>query len=367
MKKAISALAALALAAAAARADGKGDANILRQTVDATFRDVQAAFAAAPVPADKTVAVLPVAGDKGLLFAGRLKNAITAAGRKCIEDKDDPAFGEILKEIAWDERKEDVLDGATVQKFGRLLAAQVLVTASVRAMESNERYAYFEIELHATEIATKRHLWGSVFAKHVYAPEFKDAGRAEGIPAPLRDAIAKDMRAKIEASLKGAPKLASVKKAAILPLPGDVKGYVLSVVRDAFSGTSISPANLDVATLGEARIRLRDSPGDADAVLYGSVRDLSERAMPVSPSGGTNFQYRAEVQLRLERPDGTVLWSDTVQVSAEHAEKPGMWGALCAWFPVLKEKPWLAVAVPAGVVVALAVLAMFLRAVTRPR
>ncbi len=364
MKKTILAL-VLPLLSAAALASG-GSEDLMRQTVDAAFKDVQDAIAASPVPAGATVAVLPVAGDRDRYIAGRLKNAVTAGGRKCVEDKDDPVFGEILKEIAWDERKEDILDPATVQKFGRLQAAQVLLTATVRTLESNERYSFFEFELHATEIATKRHLWGDVFEKHLYMPGLEDAAGESGIPAPLRDALASEMRAKIEASLKKSGKLSNIGKVAYLPLAGDSKGYVFSIVRDAVSSTSMSLVNLDVATRGEARMRLRDRRVAADALLSGSVRELSGSVVEDSPAG-KRFRYRAEVQLCIEGTDGAALWSDTISIDVEREEELGIWGRLCKLFPSLASKPWLAVVVPVCLVLGVFVFISVLRGMTRVR
>ena len=40
---------------------------------------------------------------------------------------------------------------------------------------------------------------------------------------------------------------------------------------------------------------------------------------------------------------------------------------LCGWFPSLRGKPWLVVAVPLGVMLLLIVLVMFFKATTRVR
>jgi len=94
--------------------------------------DIQSALAASTLPKDKPLAILPVRGDSNGYILGILKTAITGAGLLCVEGKGDPFFDEVLKEVAWDERKEDMLDTNTIVKFGQLKAAKLLAYAFIR-------------------------------------------------------------------------------------------------------------------------------------------------------------------------------------------------------------------------------------------
>ena len=187
------------------------------------------------------------------------------------------------------------------------------MTAAVRSMDYTERYAYFEVELHATEVATKRHLWGGVFAKRQYAPGVEGVGRADEIPTEFRQALQNQLRKQLEESLNGAKAPRGIGSVAVLPLATDVKGYVGSLVRDALTRTRIRPVNLGVETLAEGRLALRDVPPPADALLWGTLRELSFSVSQASPAT-QETKYRAELQLCIETSDGTTPWSETFMV-----------------------------------------------------
>ena len=72
--------------------------------------EAEKALASAPVPKGQPIAVLPLAGDSEGGIRALLKNALVVAGKTCVEGKEDPMWDEVLNEIAWDERKEDILD-----------------------------------------------------------------------------------------------------------------------------------------------------------------------------------------------------------------------------------------------------------------
>ena len=327
---------------------------------------------AAAIPSGKAVALLPVVGPLGEdWMAGLLQNALTAAGKTCVVAKHDPAFSAILKEMEWDARKEDILDPKTVDRFGALKSAQILLSAVVTvaqktAKDDEVRCVFVELELHAIEIATKKHLWGGVFAKRRYLP---GSGAAEvdvgDIPVKLRELMQEKLRGRMAASIKASPKLNSVKTVAILPVVGDVRGYASALVRDAVSRTALVPKNLDILTLAEARYAMRDSDA-ADGILYGLMRDLSVRTNKDEPLS-EDKTYSAEIQLCMESSKTREqLWSETFLVT-ETATKDGWWYVATRYFPALRERPWLAVVVPILILLFLFVLLKVLRLMVRVR
>ena len=366
MKNTHAVLLAATLSAIAAHGQSLAMDESFRQAVQGAMDEASKAITKSAIPEKAAVAILPVPGDRDGWLAGQLKIALTAAGRTCVEGKEDPMWAEVLKEVEWDERKEDMLDNETVDRFGRLKSAQVLLSAFVRSRDLTDRYAFFEIELHATEIATKQHIWGGVFAKRHYKPGFEEVGRVDEIPVALREAMQEKMRTKIAESIKVAEKLSAVKTVAMLPLADDVGGYAFSIVRDAMTKTALTPVNLDLATLGEARLQLRDKPGQADAVLHGSLRDLSARIVETTPNSVTR-EYFAEVQLCIETAARAQLWSDTVVVSERGTDSLGWWDTVCEFFPSLRKSPGKLVFYPLVALVLLAALWILLHAMTRVR
>ena len=337
-----------------------------RQAVQGAIDEAEAALASSPIQAKSAIAILPIAGDPDGWLAGQLKIALTKAGKTCVEGKEDPMWDEIIKEIKWDERKDDILDKATLDKFGKLKSAQTLLYAFVRSCELTNRYAFFEIELHATDISTTQHVWGGVFAKRYYKPGFEDVGRIDDVPTELREAMQTKMRDAFAKSINESEKIGDGMKFAFLPLVADVKDYALSIVRDALAKSKITPLNLDLKTLAEARMQVRDKPGQADGVMYGALRDFSVRLVDKTPWSRT-YEFSVEVQLCVESAARAQLWSDTVLEQDRFVKKIGIWPMLCEWFPSLESRPWLLVVIPLAVLVGLFLLASLLRAMTRVR
>lgn len=352
-----------ALAALSVRAQSLAYDETYRQAVQGALDEARVALAASALPADEPIAILPVADDEDGWILGSLKIALTQAGKRCVEGKEDPLWAEILKEVEWDERKADMLDASTLDRFGRLQSARILVSAFVRARRRTERYAFFEIELHASEIATKRHLWGGVFAKRQYVPGIEELGGAVDLPQELRETMQGELREKLIRSLAAANAFAARRvRVAFLPLAADDKGYALGIVRDALGATPLMPVNLDLRTLAEARLQLRDKPDCADAILYGSLRDLSTRIVSTTPRSVTR-EYCAEIQLVVESAAREQLWSDTILAKGMYTRSLGLWDTLCHFYPVLRERPHLIVTVPLIAIL----LIGFIIVKTRPR
>jgi len=356
------------LAAAYLRADIMASELASLAMKDAVAEAQSSIAASTAIPAGKAVAILPIAGDDEGAAAGLLKTALANAGKTCVEGKEDPMWGEILKEIEWDERKEDILDAATLDKFGKLKSAQYLMYGCVRRLGVSKRYVLFELELHVSCIATKQHVWGGSFVRRHTAP-LADPKGAIDVPSDVRVALVDGIRAKVADSLAKSPNLGAVKRVAMLPIAGDVDQYVEGLFRDVLSSSSVTPVNLDVKTRAEARFALREGPGKADAIAYGALRDIEAKLVEEKPTGEKTYSALMELQLWIEKgATRDILWSDTIQFSKEFVAGPrGVWGKLCHLFPCLEHHPSAIVWIPLGIVVGLIALFMFLRAVTRVR
>ena len=331
--------------------------------------DAQNSIAASSrIPSDKPVAILPLAGDEGDSVIGLLKSALTSAGKMCVEGKEDPMWGEILKEIEWDERKEDILDPDTLDKFGKLKSAQYLMYGCVRRVASSERYVLVELELHVSSISTKEHIWGGTFVRRHFAPGAEPDGAID-IPAEVRLALVDGVKAKVAASLAKSAKLGSVSKVAMLPVAGDLDQYAEGLFRDVLSKSSVTPVNLDVRTRAEARFAMREGGGKGDAIAYGALRDLSAKVVETKPTGEKTCAATMELQLWIEKAaTREIVWSDTVQFVKEfEAGARGWWDRLCAAVPFFAAHPSAIVWLPLAVLLGLIVLIMFFRATTRVR
>lgn len=275
------------------------------------------------------VAILPL--KKGhTILAGRVKNLLVNAGFVCVEGKEDPMWDEILKEIEWDERKEDILDPETLAKFGKLKAAKILFQCDIRIVDENADRVYAEIELRATDIATKQILWGNTFAYRYYVGK-----NVQGIIAldnDLREILGVGFD-EAKGSLNQpqiAEKLNHVKTITIVPLSGDIDSYMTGLATNMISQTKYSAKNPFIPSLTQIRAAGRDGSLDSDAVMYGAVRAL-HKTNPVEKQVGkkfvTTYEVFAEVQLFIEdAKTGNILWSKTVsrkkQISSEREMTP---------------------------------------------
>ncbi len=299
----------------------------VRQAVYGALDQAKAALAAAPFQG-KTVAILPIGGDSGALLAGRLKNMLTQLGFACVEGKDDPMCEQILKEVAWDERKDDILDPATLVKFGKLKAAQILLYGKINVISRTEDRIYAELELHATDIATKQHIWGGNFAYRFY--KGKDIQGIVSLDNSLRQLLKKNFE-QAKASLSApeyASRLSGVKTATVIPLSGDIDSYLTGLAIEMLTQTSHTPKNPAIPSLSQVRSFIRDGQLQSDAIFYGAVRDLSRKATPALDTRTEKaFEVNADIQLFLENvKTGEILWSKTITISAPEMEKKVLTG-----------------------------------------
>lgn len=341
-----------------------GDAGLMRVVVQETLEKAQGALKSAPIPAGEPVAVLPVADDADGWIAGQLRTALAAAGKTCVQGKDDPLWAEVLKEIEWGTRKADILDPKTLTAFGKLKTARVLLAANVRFVADTARYSFAELELQAVSIETRRHLWGTTLSVRKYKDESKLVGLTD-LPVEIRTVALEKFRDNLTASLKKGVKAGTT--VAVLPLPGDADAYVANVVRDAVKRAELVPVNLDATTLTEARFAVREQKQKSAAILWGAVRDLSATLVETLPNAKT---YRIDVEAQATLEDAvsqTQLWSDTISVSENYTQKLGWWDLLCSWFPILRSMPWLLVVGPLAILLLIFLVGKFLSAATRVR
>ena len=154
--------------AAAPAADKAAQATFSAEERDLLINlasDVSAALKESGISAEVPISALPFPGDRDRYLEGLLKNAVTAAGLNYVEGRGDPMWDAIVNEIIWDWRKTDVLDEATLTKFGRLQAARRLLYGHLIIERDEDDEIRAELWLHISSVETKQHLWGRTFVK----------------------------------------------------------------------------------------------------------------------------------------------------------------------------------------------------------
>ena len=328
--------------------------------------DVSTSIKSSSIKAGEQISVLPLANDGDKTVEGLIKIAVTDAGKNYVEGTTDPFWNEVLKEVEWDERKSDMLDQNTLVKFGKLQATKILVYGSVRAAEVSNGRVFVEIELHASSLTTKQHVWGGVFTKRIYAPGGSTPVGISEIPVETRISMQQLLTKQAETSIQRQSKLKGLKTVAFVPLAGDIDRYATFIIRDAVTRTELAPKDMDLMTLGEVRQIIREQPQVADGILYGALRDLSMQIASQSWRT-TTYDVTAEVQASIENSTGEILWSDTLLASSQYSVTKS-WRV---WIyedvlPYLSTHP-LAWIIPAVVLLGIFLLLLFIKANSRVR
>lgn len=292
----------------------------INRAVDTALRDAVSAIKSAPF-AGKTVSVIPLPSDKNGILAGKIKNLATAQGHVILEGQSDPMWQEIIKEISWSEQKDDILDQATIAKFGKLKGVQVLLYASVITVERNAERIYVQIALHATDIRTRQHIWGHSCAARLYTtPDFRGIISLDN---NLRLLLKKNFDDALK-SLKSpefAAKLENTKNVTIIPLAGDIDGYLTGLAFETITHTgNLSARSTKVSTLSLFRDLNKNISTAKDAVLYGAVRDLRRKDEGSENTDDYKIKNKstvyADIQLFIENVNtGDILWSKTITLS----------------------------------------------------
>ncbi len=298
-----------------------------RQAVNGAL--VSSRFSMAKAPFGKSqVAVLPIRNDLGNYVFERVKNIITECGFDCVEGKNEPMWDEILREIAWDTRKNDILDPKTLVTFGKLKAPQILVYGSISQLSKTQERIYAEIVLHATDLRTKQHIWGGTFAYRFYPAE-----NVKGIidlDSNLRNLLTKNFETSAQDLAQKVPLMKNVKSVTVIPLAGDIDHYMTNLAITALTRSGLAPRNPRIPTLSMVENIMRDKLLDSDAILYGAVRDLSIAIADVkfdytARTKKISYVYHTDIQLILEDArTRNILWSSSVNLpeSPETGEIP---------------------------------------------
>lgn len=356
-------LAACAMTARVFAADAPYDEDASR-TIRYALQDVSKSIQSSPIPAGEPISVLPIANDIGYYVEGLLKSAVTDAGKNYVEGNTDPFWNQILEDTEWVERKRDMLDQNTLVQFGKLQATRILIYGTVRTVNVTENRVYVEIELHASSLLTKQHLWGRTFTKTLPLRGAKTIDGLTAIPVDTRVAMQEGIKKQAVASMQKQRKLAALKTAELIPLAGDIDAYATCIVRDAVSLTDINPKEGGPDTLLEARQMISRNPDSSNGILSGALRDFSQVLVSRSWYIYT-YAVTAEVQACIENASGEILWSDTLLAAEQYQVRV----SLLDWLymdviPYLQANPlvWI---IPLAIVLGWIVIRMFFRATQR--
>ena len=120
----------LATPAAAEQAVAATEAEALEKAIDQAIGRIRAEMKDDSFPDVKRIAVLPVFGDHGEYVTTSLEAAVTKSPYDLFT-RDDAEIGRLLEEIEWGPKRGDVMDAATIQKFGSIKGVDAILWGKV--------------------------------------------------------------------------------------------------------------------------------------------------------------------------------------------------------------------------------------------
>ena len=280
---------------------------------------------------DQNILILPLQGDQESIVFAKLKTLLVTDKKfTVVEDKDSAALDAIAKEFAWNERTKDIMLPESLVSFGKLLGAQVIVYGRIREVSSNADRVYAELELFATQIETRKTLWGGVFAGR-YVPGGNLRGGFAADPHIVSGI--KQAFKQFDESLKKSKFLAteiSTRSVVTLDLAGDFDKYVGKRTYELLTENGVTPRELGYSTLTQARAYMRDNKLKADAYLYGAIRAMHSLEDPENPKKEVDLKTRmttvhhpvfVEIELRIVAASNEdILWAQSVAESFDDPE-----------------------------------------------
>ncbi|MCK4413833.1 MAG: hypothetical protein KAY32_09830 [Candidatus Eisenbacteria sp.] len=128
----------------------------LQDAVDSAIGDM----AGTDLREEFTIAVLPIENDADARCYELVRISLSRAGFRVFERLDEE-WENLLQEIEWGQRRDDIMDAASVQKFGHIQGVSAIMYGRILDVASSERGEIsLRVSLHVSQVETGQHLWG---------------------------------------------------------------------------------------------------------------------------------------------------------------------------------------------------------------
>jgi hypothetical protein len=189
------------------------------------------------------IAILPLWGDCSPETGAYIVNAIQSqiiGGRYKVMERDPQTWNTLLMEVGWGNRREDIMDAQTVQRFGKIVGCDAIVFGTVRECASypDSSRAVTRLTLKMSMVQTGEAKWSSGEIKSVRILSVAEPSRPDMDPALIR-AVARLTDGAAE-GLKG--RNIAMPSFGIFPLLGqDQSGYVTDVLQAKLTKAGCNP------------------------------------------------------------------------------------------------------------------------------
>jgi hypothetical protein len=148
--------------APAARAQTDAERSTLQKATDAAVAQALASLSSTNFPGVQHVAVVPLRGDADGYLTSGVKSGVTRGPYKLFA-REDQEWNTLLGEIEWGARREDIMDPATVQKFGRIQGVDANLYGQLWDRNVNlwSIRGRAKVSLNLADVETGQILWSS--------------------------------------------------------------------------------------------------------------------------------------------------------------------------------------------------------------
>jgi hypothetical protein len=152
----------LTLAALGTRPAQADDAEMLQRAADAALQPVGADLGGRRFENIKSIAVIPLRGDSDGYVTEHVRDLITQTPY-ALFTREDQVWNELLREIEWGVRREDVMNPETVQKFGKIEGVDAILYGTIWDNSINlwSIRGHTKVSLVLADVETGQELWRS--------------------------------------------------------------------------------------------------------------------------------------------------------------------------------------------------------------
>jgi len=138
------------------------DAETLQRAADAALAPVAGDLGRTSFVGLKSIAVVPLRGDVTGYVTERVRDLV-ARTPYGLFTREDQVWDELLREIEWGVRREDVMNPETVQKFGRIEGVDAILYGTVWDNSINlwSIRGHTKVSLVLADVETGQELWRS--------------------------------------------------------------------------------------------------------------------------------------------------------------------------------------------------------------
>jgi hypothetical protein len=139
------------------------DAQTVQRAVDQALQGVSGQITKSDASRVDNVAVIPLAGDTSGYVTERVRDLVAQSPYSLFTARQDPVWDELLSEIEWGVRREDVMNPETVQRFGKIEGVDAIMYGRVWDSSVNlwSVRGSAKVSLMLADVETGNTLWRS--------------------------------------------------------------------------------------------------------------------------------------------------------------------------------------------------------------